>query len=98
MNATSRLSLSSLATTIGLQAARGLEGGGELRSPIEGVGTLAGLDLDELLGDREGLGGGERLHGAALGVEPKARTALGLGRDAVVGDHGGGHGVTLSNG
>jgi hypothetical protein len=48
-----------------------LERGGELRAAVEGVRALACLDLDELAGDVEALGGSKARDGLALRVEPR---------------------------
>ena len=58
------------------------------RAAVEGVGTFASLDLDELADDLEALGLGEALDGLALGVEPEAAAALLLRRDPDVADGG----------
>ena len=58
------------------------------RAAVEGVGTFASPDLDELADDLEALGLGEALDGLALGVEPEAAAALLLRRDPDVADGG----------
>jgi hypothetical protein len=85
MNATSRLSLSSLATALArLYLDRGCT---QLRPQIEGVGALARLYLDKLTGELKLLGFSEAAYRFALGVEAEARAALPVGRDAQVGDY-----------
>jgi hypothetical protein len=60
--------------------------GGELRPTVEGVGSLTGLDLDELLGDLEALAFGEPLEGLLLSLQPQSAASLALLRDPDVGD------------
>ena len=47
----------------------GSQRGGELRPPVEGVGALAGLGLDELGDDADALGLGEPGDGGALRLD-----------------------------
>ena len=68
------------------------QGGGELRPAIERVGTLAGLDLGELGGDRVALAAGKMRIRRALGLEAKAASALFLGGNANVNWPGGFYG------
>jgi hypothetical protein len=68
--------------TGGCSRKRGLE----LRSPVNRVSALAGLDLHKLLGDFEPLCSREARQRVALGFEPETRTPLLRGRNADVGD------------
>jgi hypothetical protein len=54
----------------------GLQCGGELRAPVERVGSLAGLDLGELGNDGEALLLGEAGDGLALGIQAEAGATL----------------------
>jgi hypothetical protein len=58
----------------------------ELGSTVEGIGSLAGLDLGELGDERVALSLGEAGNGGPLRFYPEAGFALPGGRDAVVGD------------
>jgi hypothetical protein len=49
--------------------ARDLQRGGQLRALVEGVGPLAGLDLDERRDDLEPVGGGVGIDGGGLGLD-----------------------------
>ena len=87
MKATSRESRSSLATMTGhLPVLAGGQRGGELRAPVEGIGTLAGLDLGELGDEGVALGLGEAGDGGPLRLDAEARSALPGGGDPIVGD------------
>ena len=56
----------------------------QLRPALQCIGSFAGLDLSEFGDDLEALGLGERLSRPRAGLQPKAGTALLLGRDAVI--------------
>ena len=56
--------------------ARGFQRRSKLRPTVEGVRTLARLDLDELGGDLDPLGLRKAGAGGALCLDAKARTAL----------------------
>jgi hypothetical protein len=59
---------------------------GELWPAVEGIGTLAGLGLDDLGCQDEARCLREAFDGSPLGFDAEAETALPGGRDAVVGD------------
>ena len=61
--------------------ARGGEGGCELRAPIERIGALAGLGLDELGDDGEAFNFGETRNRRALRLDPEPRALLLPSRD-----------------
>jgi hypothetical protein len=63
-----------------LALAGGLEGGSELRSAIERIGTLASLDLDELTGELHGVVTGEPGDRAR---EPDGPTGVRVGAPAL---------------
>ena len=65
---------------------RGVERRRELGSPVEGVGTFAGLDLGELADDLEPFILGKASDGLLLRFKAKAGAALLLGGDTVVGN------------
>ncbi len=67
-------------------AAGASQGGGELRTAVERVGTLASLDLSELGGDLETLGLGEPGDGGPLSVNADPAAALFASADPVIGD------------
>src|SRR5215218_10070300 len=80
MNATSRLSLSSFATSTGhfrrFASARAAASCGELRPSVERVGSLAGLDLDVFAHDLDALGLTEPLNSGLLRLKPQAGAPL----------------------
>jgi hypothetical protein len=61
-------------------------GGRELWPPVDRVGALAGLGLDELGDDRDAFGLGEAGDGRALRLDPEPRALLLLCGDTVVGN------------
>jgi hypothetical protein len=86
---TSRDRRSSFETATGhvLSAQRGVsQRGGELRPAIEGVRSLARLDLGELGDYLEALGLSEPSYSVALCVQAEPRTSLLASADPVVGD------------
>ena len=90
MNATSRDSLSSLATaTSHLALLRRLQRGLQLRPALQRVAALAALDLGEFGDDVETFNCGERGDSLALGFKAKAGAALLPSGHAVVGDERG---------
>ena len=93
MKCTSRDNRSSLATTIGALSFFGcFQGRCELRAAVECIGTLAGFGLDELMRDVHGFARCEVLDNFALGLQTEAGTALGLGRNPIIGNDRRGHG------
>ena len=62
------------------------QSGGELRTPVEGVGALAGLDLDVFPADLETLGFGKASQRMPLGLYAQSRAPLLGGADADVAD------------
>jgi hypothetical protein len=80
-----------------LRLAGGGQGGGQDRPAIQGVGALAGFDLDVLGQDGHTLGGGEGGDGGPLRFDAEAALALLTGGDAEIGD-GGRHGFMARSG
>ena len=77
MNATSRDRRQSFATTTGAFAFRAFaSASASFGRRSKRVGSLAGLDLDELGEHLAPLGGGEPGDGLALGFDPQAALAL----------------------
>src|SRR3954451_89289 len=66
----------------GVDPAGTLHGRGELRSELQGVCSLAGLDLGELGHDLEALGVDETVERLALCLDAEPAAALSLGADA----------------
>ena len=98
MKCTSRLSRSSLDTMTGPpHLLRRLDGGCELRSTVEGVGTLAALVLLEGRGDPEAFRLGEAGDRVALRVEAQAALRLTLRGHPYVGDRRSGFRAALAH-